>query len=242
MSKTKRIVRTDKGNKEMFSGGNDHKDKQAAAVITSINQQSNGKTATIEELESILGKFELESVTAGLGIDMVAAKEEFTQWLREDFSNLGAGRIFFRDVVMLKVFKYSGSYRYANLRAPSIGSKPIVEKKQDNGIFFPIARVLNVGVGAEDYGLEVGDVVELADSVMGVVPNPMFDRWLQEKSGSDVGGMIGMDDAPPKFVKGDHELSQWVYNLDKFGAEEDPTIVVVPKVIIKNKANDVYLD
>ena len=234
--KVKKIVYTEKGGKEVFGDVS----ANSAGIIQSMNKQK-GPEATAEDIERKLGKFDFESTTASLGIDSERVVEEFKEWMNTDFSNLPKGRRFFRDVVLLKVFRYSGSYKYANLKPSSMRAEPIVEKKEGQGIFFPIARVLSVGLGAEDYGLSVGDIVELNDSVMGVVPNPTFDRWLEEKSGSTAGGVIGMDDAPPRFVKGDHELSDWVFNLDKLSEEEDPTVVLIPKVMIKTEASDVYI-
>lgn len=242
--KVKKVVYTGKGGKDVFSGDNEHVNKQGAAIIQSMNSIT-GPQASAEELEAKLGRFEFESVAENLGIDVNKARKELEQWLSEDYTELGKGRRFFRDTVLLKVFKYSGSFEYAEIiRSDMSRTGYRQEKKKSKGIFFPIARVLSVGIGATDYGLEVGDIVELNDSVMGIVPNPERDQWLinQLNAQESTVGTIGLGDAPPAFAKGDNELKDWQYSLDKFAEEEDPTIVLVPKVMIKCWANDVYLD
>ena len=212
----------------------------------------------VQHQEDITGlsDVELDKLSQNLKVDEDELREQFIEFLKEDVSDLAKGRVFTRGVVIVKMFEYRPSVEISMpvfmgmrqkqfARTTGRGEEPIFEMKSFRRRLYPIGKIIAIGDDCKSSvkSYNVGDIVEVSDRIMGTETNPEFERWVREKNNNEVGGIVGIDGAPPMVIKTADLYMENKINLDKFRLSySDDVILRLGEELIVCNATEKYRD
>lgn len=155
--------------------------------------------------------------------------DDFEKWLKDDsyISEYGMYE-FFRDEVLLRVYKYVPSEDSETPLFDDRG-KPLGASKER---VCPIAKVIKVGQ-KNNLDLNPGDHVAILDAVSLKTLNPKFLDWSERQDERPA----PKGDRPDTYIHGLEKIQHFMFIKDKlFGAQDDDALTfLIPDTLIKAK-------